>query len=130
MALTTGAKTLLGTNANTVSGLVLTPDHALLFAAEGAEDEPSGSGASDLAEDTNGTLYAATRLGVQVCDRNGRVEGILTRPPGKITSICFGGKALDMLYAICAGRLYVRKLAVHGVAGCTAPIPLPPFGGA
>ncbi len=154
-----GAKTLLDTGLRRAAGLAMTPDHNLLFAAEGrthwvysyvlqpdgrladkqrfywlhtaesADEADDGSGASDMAEDAQGNLYVATRMGVQVCDRNGRVEGILTLPQGSVTSLCFGGKSLDTLYAVCGGRLYARRLAVHGVAPASAPVPLPPFGG-
>ena len=128
-----GVKTLLDTGLRRATGLVMTPDHALLFAAEGsthwvysyvlqsdgrlgdkqrfywlhtAEGEDGtdeGSGATDMAEDAQGNLYVATRMGVQVCDRNGRVEGILTLPQGQVSSLCFGGKALDTLYIVCGG---------------------------
>ena len=104
-----GVKTLLDTGLHHATGLLLTPDHTLLFAAEGrthwiysyavlpagtaladkqrfywlhvaesATDEGDDSGATDLADDSQGNLYVATRMGVQICDRNGRVEGILT----------------------------------------------------
>ena len=153
-----GAKTVVDTGLHHAMGLAMTPDHNLLFAAEGnthwvysyvlqpdgltrdkqrfywlhtaesADDAGDGSGASDMAEDTQGDLYVATRMGVQICDRNGRVEGILTLPEGQVTSLCFGGKLLDTLYVVCGGRLYARRMAVRGVAPASAPTPLPPFG--
>lgn len=155
-----GTRTLLDTGLRHATGLVMTPDHALLFAAEGNTHwvysyvvQPSGllsakqrfywlhtaegtdgmgddSGATDMAEDAQGDLFVATRMGVQICDRNGRVEGILTLPGGPVTSLSFGGKSFDTLYVVCGGRLYARRLAVRGLAGGAAPIPLPPFGGA
>ncbi len=39
-------------------------------------DIPNDSGAEDLAVDTHGNLYVATRMGIQVCDQNGRVRAI------------------------------------------------------
>jgi len=153
-----GAKVVIDTGLRHATGLAMTADHNLLFAAEGdthwvysyvlqpdgrtrdkqrfywlhtaesADDAADGSGASDMAEDTQGNLYVATRMGVQVCDRNGRVEGILTLPGGQITSLGFGGKSFDTLYVVCGGRLYARRLAVRGVAPASAPVPLPPFG--
>jgi sugar lactone lactonase YvrE len=155
-----GAKTLADTGLRHATGIVMTPDHALLFAAEGdthwidsyvvrpdgllqdkqrfswlhsaegGDGTGDGSGATAMAEDAQGNLYVATRMGVQICDRNGRVEGILTLPDGPVTSLAFGGKAFDTLYVVCGGRLYARRLAVHGVPGCAAPISLPPFNGA
>lgn len=69
-------------------------------------------------------------MGVQVCDRNGRVEGILTLPQGQISSLCFGGARFDDLYLVCGGRLFKRALAVPGAPGWVVPTPLPAFGGA
>lgn len=56
----------------------------------------------------------ATRMGVQVADRNGRVRAILTLPEGGVTSLCFGGADFDTLYIVCDGRLYKRKMKLAG----------------
>ena len=155
-----GAKTVLDTGLHDAAGLLLTPDHNLLFAAEGrthwiysyaaspagtalqdkqrfywlhtaesADDDGDGSGATDIADDSQGNLYVATRMGVQICDRNGRVEGILTLPAGAVSSLSFGGAKFDHLYIVCGGRLYQRPLQVPGVPGFAPPQPLPDFGG-
>jgi len=155
-----GLKTVLDTGLHRATGLLLTPDHNLLFAAEGhthwvysyalppaggalqdkqrfywlhtaesADDEADDSGATDMADDSQGNLYVATRMGVQVCDRNGRVEGILTLPDGAVSSLSFGGAKFDHLYIVCGGRLYERPLQVPGVPGFAPPMPLPGFGG-
>lgn len=155
-----GVKTVLDTGLHHATGLLLTPDHNLLFAAEGhthwvysyavppaggalgdkqrfywlhtaesADDEGDGSGATDMADDAGGNLYVATRMGVQVCDRNGRVEGILTLPQGSVSSLSFGGAKFDHLYIVCGGHLYERPLQVPGVPGFAPPRPLPDFGG-
>ncbi len=155
-----GVKTVLDTGLRGATGLLLTPDHSLLFAAEGrthwvysyavppaggaladkqrfywlhtaesADDEGDGSGATDMADDAQGNLYVATRMGVQICDRNGRVEGILTLPAGAVTSLSFGGAKFDHLYIACGGHLYQRPLQVPGVPGFAPPRPLPDFGG-
>jgi sugar lactone lactonase YvrE len=145
------------------TGIVLSPDHNLLFVAEshthwvysylvghngslsdkqrfywlhsceGDDDAQSSGGdysdATDMACDTNGNLYVATRMGVQICDRNGRVEAILTLPSGRaVTSLCFGGRDNDMLYAICSGKIYRRQMQAHGVPPWAPPITLPGFG--
>ncbi len=155
-----GIKTLLDTGLHHATGLLLTPDHTLLFAAEGsthwiysyvvspthsqltdkqrfywlhvaesAPGEEDGSGATDMADDAQGNLYVATRMGVQICDRNGRVEGILTLPGGAVSSLCFGGPKFDHLYIVCGGQIYERPLQVPGVPGFAPPVPLPGFGG-
>ena len=38
-----------------------------------------------IAFDTAGYLYVATRMGVQLCDHNGRVRAILPLPSGEVT---------------------------------------------
>ena len=160
-----GVKTLLDSGLHRATGLLLTPDHTLFFAAEGhthwiysytvppgggglnnprlqdkqrfywlhtaesADDEGDDSGATDMADDSQGNLYVATRMGVQICDRNGRVEGILSLPGGAVSSLCFGGPKFDQLYIVCGGRLYARPLKVPGVPGFAPPTPLPSFGG-
>ena len=160
-----GHKMLLDTGLHRATGLLLSPDHNLFFAAEegthwiysytvppgggglnnpllqnkqrfywlhvaeSAEDAGDDSGATDMADDSQGNLYVATRMGVQVCDRNGRVEGILTMPAGAVTSLCFGGPKFDHLYVVCGGRIYQRPLQVPGVPGFAPPVPLPGFGG-
>lgn len=47
--------------------------------------------------DENGNLYAASEMGIQVCDQNGRVRAILTLPSGRISSVIFGGRNNDVL---------------------------------
>ncbi|MBV9849359.1 MAG: SMP-30/gluconolactonase/LRE family protein [Armatimonadetes bacterium] len=153
-----GSKRVIDTGLRHATGIIMTPDHNLLFAAEGrthwvysyvlqsdgtlqekqrfywlhtaesADDAGDGSDATDMAEDTQGDLYVATRMGVQVCDRNGRVEGILTLPPGQVTSLCFGGEHFGTLYIVCGGTIYRRTMLIPGVPGWAAPAPLPPFG--
>ncbi len=77
--------------------------------------------------DQNGLAYVATRLGVQVLDRNGRVIAILPLPGGEAaTDLCFGGPGFDTLYiATAGGRIYKRKLQIVGTPPFAAPIKLP-----
>jgi len=130
------------------SALTLSPDHKLLYVAEDntnwiysyainddgtlrdkerwywlhQTDNDGYSKVSDLAVDDRGNLYAATNLGVQVCDQNGRVRAILQLPGGPITGLCFGGPDFDTLFVICGGKLYKRKLKVKGVPSWATPV--------
>ena len=130
------------------SAITLSPDHKLLLVAEDntnwiysyvinadgslkdkerwywlhQTDNYGYSKVADLAVDDHGNLYAATNLGVQVCDQNGRVRAILQLPGGAVTGLCFGGKDFDMLFVICGGKLYKRKLKVKGVTPWAAPV--------
>ena len=88
------------------------------------------SGATELAMDRDGRAYAATRMGVQVFDRNGRVTAILPLPGNApATSLCFGGQDFDTLYVAGGGTLYTRKLRIRGAPPWAAPVKLP-HGGA
>jgi gluconolactonase len=71
----------------------------------------------------------ATRMGVQVFDRNGRVAAILPLP-GNVaaSSLCFGGNNFDTLYVAGGGKVYQRKLRIEGAPPSAAPFKLPPWG--
>ena len=85
---------------------------------------------SSMEFDTNGNLYVATEIGVQVCDQNGRVRAILSMPAGAVSSLWFGGEKLDTLFIICGGKLYKRKLkAIGAPSSQKAVIPLSQGGG-
>ncbi len=77
---------------------------------------------NSLAFDTNGNLYVATDIGVQVCDQNGRVRAILSLPGGYVSSLWFGGEKLDTLFITCGGKLYNRKLKVTGAPSFNKPV--------
>ena len=137
------------------SAITLSPDHKFLYVAEDNTNwiysfaiKPDGtlkdkerwywlhqtddygySKVSDLAVDDHGNLYAATNLGVQVCDQNGRVRAILQLPAGPITGLCFGGPDYDTLFVICGGKLYKRKLKVKGVPAWAPPVKVESQGG-
>ncbi|MDR1171371.1 MAG: SMP-30/gluconolactonase/LRE family protein [Bacteroidales bacterium] len=79
--------------------------------------------------DLNGNLYAATPLGVQVCDQNGRVRAILTLPSGKIDALAFAGAEKDMLYVLSQGKLYRRKMKTEGITPDAPPVKIASQGG-
>ena len=87
------------------------------------------SGAAAVAMDRDGRAYVATRMGVQVFDRNGRVAAILPLPDNAAgTGLCFGGHDFDTLYVASGGKVYRRKLHVPGVPPWAVPVKLPPWG--
>jgi hypothetical protein len=67
--------------------------------------------AGQILYDASGYLYVATKVGVQVCDQNGRVRTILSLPGVEVTTIAFAG---NHLFAVSRGKLYVRKLLRSG----------------
>jgi gluconolactonase len=83
--------------------------------------------ARDLCVDTNGWLYVATSLGIQVCDQAGRVNFIIPTPKQPY-DVCFGGKDLSELFIACGDTIYKRPTKAKGVvSGQQPPIkPAPP----
>ena len=77
--------------------------------------------------DQQGSLYAATALGIQVCDRNGRVRAILPlpHPCGPVQGLCWGGPGFDTLYATDGTHLFKRTLGIPGYPQWSAPVALP-----
>jgi sugar lactone lactonase YvrE len=148
-----GGKSLLDPGLPPASGIAFSPDGGLFFAAERsaarvdsfvvpsagtladrepfywlhAGDPQGDAGTGDLAVDAQGSLYAATPMGVQVCDRNGRVRAILwlPSPSGPVTGLCWGGGSFDLLYATDGRALYRRHLRVAGHPQWSAPAALP-----
>ena len=56
---------------------------------------------------TDGNLYVATKMGIQVCDHNGRVRAILPYPTAdEITSFAFDGN--DLYIKTSTGKSYMR----------------------
>jgi gluconolactonase len=83
-------------------------------------------GGDGLKVDAEGRVYCASRIGIQVFDQAGRVNAIIPKPtPAGMSSMCFGGKDLDMLYVTNGPRVYKRKIKARGVLSFQAPV-LPP----
>ena len=83
--------------------------------------------AGGMSVDTDGRLYVATSLGIQVCDQAGRVNFIIPTPKQPY-DVCFGGKDLSELFIACGDAIYKRPTKVKGyISGQMAPIkPAPP----
>jgi sugar lactone lactonase YvrE/enterochelin esterase-like enzyme len=148
-----GEKTSMDDGLLTASGLAFSPDGSLFFAAENSTkwvysyvvqpdgtfadkqpfdwlhmtDIPNNSGAEDMATDIHGNLYVATRMGVQICDQNGRVRAILPlpSPAGAVRGICFGGPHFDILYVTDGVHVFKRPIKLPGFAPWASPIVVP-----
>ncbi len=105
----------------------ISPDHTVRHGQQFSELQMnpfshSGAFARGLCVDTNGWLYVATALGIQVCDQAGRVNFIIPTPQ-QPHDICFGGKDLGELFIACGDKIYKRPTKAHGiVSGQMAPI--------
>ncbi|MGA9800070.1 MAG: alpha/beta hydrolase-fold protein [Terriglobales bacterium] len=134
------------------SGLALSPDQAMLIVSDGQarfswsfQIAPDGSlmngepyyrlempeagwmsGVQGVVEDSAGQVYFATPIGVQYCEANGRVAGILNPPEhGAITDLVFAGRNSDWLYVAENGKLFRRPVKVTGT-WVDAPVKPPP----
>jgi sugar lactone lactonase YvrE len=86
------------------------------------------SGADGMTVDTEGRLYVATRMGVQVFDQLGRCNLIIRKPQNKwLSNVAFGGPERDTLFATCGDKVFKRKVRARGVLPGQAPVqpPLP-----
>lgn len=83
------------------------------------------SGADGMTVDTEGRLYVATRMGLQVCDQPGRVHLIISKPQDAwLSNVTFGGPDFDTLFVTCGDKVYKRKIKATG-AKMTEPIKPP-----
>ncbi len=143
-----GEKKIVDTGMRFFKGVTVSPDQAFLYVADflthwiySYQIQPDGSlahkqkyyhlhvpdtaddsAADGIRADRDGRLYAATRMGIQVCDQAGRVNCIIPTPNGKISNLCFGGKDFDTLFATCGDKVFKRKMKIKGVNAYQEPI--------
>src|SRR5574340_371385 len=80
-------------------------------------DETSATGADGMTVDSEGWLYVATKIGIQVLDTQGRVVAILNKPqPGSLSNLVFGGPNRDVLYATAGDKVFRRPMRRKGLA--------------
>lgn len=142
-----GKKRVLESSLPTASGVAFSPDKKLFFVADSASkwvysyvveadgsmsnrqrfywlhmaDVPNDSGAQGLATDAHGNLYVATRLGIQVCDQNGRVRAILPLPAPSLRASALAISS-QYLFATDGKRVFRRKLNVQGTPQWAPPM--------
>ena len=66
---------------------------------------------SAMTIDAANRTYVATNLGIQIFDPTGRLCGVITAPPGRVTELAFKG---DQLFARTERKVYVRKMLAEG----------------
>jgi enterochelin esterase-like enzyme/sugar lactone lactonase YvrE len=92
------------------------PDNGEPFFRMETPDESSESGASGMAVDSQGLLYVATLMGIQICDQQGRVVAILDGPVedvtifGGVSGLTFGGPDHQYLYVVVGNEVFRRHL--------------------
>ena len=76
-----------------------------------SSDEDAQPAARALAADRDGSLYASTALGIQICDTQGRAIAILNQPPpGVATKLWLSSGTPPQLLAQSGGRIFRRKM--------------------
>jgi gluconolactonase len=87
---------------------------------------PHDSEAAGMAVDTEGRIYMATGLGVQVFDQLGKCHGILRLPgQGRATTVTFGGPEFKHLLVTRGGTIYARKINATGAPSFLKPVTPP-----
>jgi sugar lactone lactonase YvrE/enterochelin esterase-like enzyme len=87
------------------------------------------SGSDGMAVDTDGRVYIATSLGVQVFDQIGKCHAIIPapQPTSSLSNVEFGGPNMDEMYVTNGDKVFKRKTKVKGVVSWQKPIkPAPP----
>jgi enterochelin esterase-like enzyme len=87
---------------------------------------PHDIGSAGMTVDTEGRIYMATTLGIQVFDQLGKCHGILRLPgEGRATAVTFGGPEFSQLVVRQGGRNYARKIKATGAPSWLAPLQPP-----
>ena len=137
-----GERDVVDTGISFPNGVVTSPDQSLLYVADTRGQfvysfsiQPDGSltnkqpyfhlhlpdgktdsGADGMKTDTQGRLYVATHLGIQICDQAGRVNAIIPKPQRAwLSNLVFGGPNQDELFVTCGDKVYKRKTKAQGV---------------
>ena len=66
--------------------------------------------------DSEGFLYVATNIGVQVCDQQGRVTAVIDAPGESVSAVFFGGPGLQRLYVTDGNKVWRRPVKRRGAA--------------
>jgi gluconolactonase len=76
--------------------------------------EKSETDAGGMAFDSEGFLYVATDIGVQVYDQRGRVIAVINVPGEGAANVFFGGPGLGWLYVTDGNKIWRRPAKRHG----------------
>lgn len=78
-----------------------------------------------MTTDSDNVLYTATAMGIQVSDQLGRVNFIFSKPAEDAVDIKLGGPEFDILYAVCGGKIFYRKIKARGTLSWQPPVKQP-----
>jgi gluconolactonase len=87
---------------------------------------PHAIGSGAMTVDTEGRIYMATTLGIQVFDQLGKCHGILRLPgEGAVTAVTFGGPEFGHLILVRGGKSWARKIKATGAPSWMPPVLAP-----
>lgn len=142
-----GKKEVVDAGLKFANGLVLSPDQTQLYVTESAthwvwiyqiqtdgklffkqhygwlhvRDQDENAWSDGLRCDTAGRVYVTSRIGLQIMDQAGRVNGIIPIPAGQPSNLCFAGEHFDILYLTAGDKVYRRKLRTRGANNFEKP---------
>jgi sugar lactone lactonase YvrE/enterochelin esterase-like enzyme len=86
-------------------------------------DSATRSSADGMAVDSDGRVYIATALGIQVFDQIGKCHAIIPAPQaGSLSNVEFGGPNMDEMFVTNGDKVFKRKTRVKGTVSWRAPI--------
>lgn len=148
-----GAPRIVDDGIDRPNGILFSPDQSLLYVTDAGQlswafqiqadgslthkqryfhlhmpDAATASGADGMAADSDGRVYFATALGIQVFDQIGKCHAIIPPPHTRqVSNVEFGGQTLDELWVTIGDKVFKRKTRVKGVLSWKPPIkPAPP----
>lgn len=91
-------------------------------------DAATRSSADGMAVDTDGRVYIATALGVQVFDQIGKCHAIIPAPQAAaLSNVEFGGPDMSEMHVTNGDKVFKRKTKVRGAVSWRPPFkPAPP----
>ena len=89
--------------------------HGQPFIRLESPDDLSPGAPDGMTFDSEGYLYVATKIGLQICDPPGRVVGIIGKPQNSaLANAVFGGVDLQTLYVTAGDKVFRRRVRRKG----------------
>jgi hypothetical protein len=79
-------------------------------------DDRDDAGAAAVCYALENRMIVATALGLQICADDGPVQVVLPLPDAQaVEGVCLGGAQGDTLFAFAGGKIWTRKVKLHGL---------------
>ena len=144
-----GRITLVDSGLKFATGLAYRPDQWLMAVADGHSKwvysyqiQPDGrlankerffalhvadwdddAGTESVCYAKEGQLFAATRMGIQICADDGPTQVILPLPDrSRVTGVCLGGPGMNTLFAFAGDTIWKRLVKPHAIGAFSPAI--------